>query len=112
VIALIFIAYFLADIFFWPSYLLYVFTPWIVVNVALIGSLTKNWINGAPTRNNIITLTLLIIIFLFAVTKIVFFVLYNTVLKNKIRPHKPVVFTADRESLQRSVGMDVIKNKF
>jgi hypothetical protein len=111
VISLLFIAYFLIDNFFWPKYSLYLFTPWIVVNVALVGSVTKNWVNGAPTRNNIVTLAMLIVTFLFGMAKIVMFVLYKTALRNKIRPQR-ASSPVDTASLQRSDGADTVRDQF
>lgn len=67
-----------------PRALLHQFAPWFVLNVALIGSLTKNWVSGAPTRNNIITLVIECIVVGLTVIKIATFVLYKTVLKSRV----------------------------
>ena len=77
-------AYFVMENFVWQRYLLYVFTPWCVVLVALVGSLLKNWNMSAPTRNNFITLVLLVFASAYTVCKIVMFGLYQTVCKPRV----------------------------
>lgn len=74
----------------WPRYLLYMFTPWFVLNIALVGLITQNW-KTTPTRNNIIGLTLLIIIFVLTIIKIVMFILYQTKLKNRLAKREKIV---------------------
>ena len=78
------ITYFILENFVWRSYLLYQFSPWIVITIALIGSLTKNWQSSSPTRNNIITLIMLIVVVLLIIARIILFILYKTKLKHKI----------------------------
>jgi uncharacterized protein YacL len=70
--------YFVLENFIWQRYLVYMFTPWFVVVVALIGSLNKNWSSSSPNRNNIITLVLLICVIILIAIKITMFVLYHT----------------------------------
>ncbi len=105
-IALIFIlaiivVYFVVESIIWPRYLLYMFTPWFVVIIALIGSVAKNWISTKPTRNNIITLILLIITVLLAISKIVLFILYKTKFTNRIKPlpkHVPLETKSEKQT--------------
>lgn len=70
---------------------MYMFTPWFVVIFALIGSLAKNWIGASPSRNNILTLVILIIACLCATAKIVFFRLYQTRWKSKVDIETPPI---------------------
>lgn len=59
------------------------FTPWIVVNLALAGSIAKNW--GKQTaQNEILTIILICITGLMAIAKIVMFALYKTKLKHRL----------------------------
>ena len=83
-ILVIIVTYFILENFVWHRYLLYLFTPWIVLILALSGSMSKNWNASSPSRNNIITLILLIIVILMTITKIVMFILYHTVLKQRV----------------------------
>ncbi len=85
IILVVFVFYSLMENVFWPKYLLYLFTPWIVVNIALIGSVSGNWVGGS--RNNIISLIMLIVVLFLGIVKVVMFVLYKTVLKKRIRPY-------------------------
>lgn len=55
------INYFVLEDFIWRRCLQYTFSPYFVLIGALIGSLQKNWIYSQPTRNNIISLVILII---------------------------------------------------
>jgi hypothetical protein len=113
VIGILFGVFFLIENFIWPKYPLHLFTPWIVVNLSLLGSVIKNWKSSAPTRNNIISLALLIVVFLFAIVKIFMFVLHKTVLKKIIVPHNQRASDSlGRVSLQRSITMDTIKDQF
>ncbi len=66
-------------------YLLYLVTPWFVLNLALIGSIAKNFNGKSPTRNNIITVILLVIVVIFTIIKIIMFILYHTKLKHKVK---------------------------
>lgn len=84
VIALLTSVYFLVENFIWQKYLLYVFTPWIVLAIALSGSLIKNWSQSVPTRNNIITLIILSVSVLYSIVKVVMFSLYHTVCRQKV----------------------------
>ena len=77
------IVYFILENFIWRHYLQYTFSPWIVIVVALIGSLSGNWVPSNPTRNNIISLIMLIIIAFLIIARIILFILYKTVLKHK-----------------------------
>lgn len=77
------INYFILENFVWRRYLHYTFSPWIVIFVALVGSLTKNWQASSPTRNNIITLIMLIIVIFLIIARIILFILYKTVLKHR-----------------------------
>ena len=77
------IVYFILENFIWRHYLIYLFSPWIVIVVALIGSLSKNWVAASPTRNNIITLLLLIISICLIIARIILFILYKTVCKRR-----------------------------
>ena len=78
------VVYFILENFIWQRFLLYLFTPWIVLILALSGSLNKNWVNTSPTRNNIITLIILIIVAIMSITKIVMCVLYHTLCKSRV----------------------------
>ena len=78
------VTYFVLENLIYQRYLLYVFTPWIVVIIALSGSIGKNWVTAAPSRNNIITAVLLAITILLAIGKIVMFILYHTALKSRV----------------------------
>lgn len=60
------------------------FTPWFVVNLALAGSLSKNW-NDQTTRNKIITLILISITGIMTIVKIVLFILYRSVWAHRLR---------------------------
>lgn len=85
IIASIVTAYFILENFIWQKYLLYVFTPWIVLVVGLSGSLLRNWNkNAPPTRNNLITFIILAGSVLFSVVKVVMFSLYHTVCKQRV----------------------------
>ena len=75
--------YFILENFIWRHYLIYTFSPWIVLVIALIGSLSKNWIAASPTRNNIITLLLLVIVILLIIARVIIFILYKTVCKRR-----------------------------
>lgn len=81
IILIIAVVYFVIENFIWQRYLLYNFSPWVVINFALLGSVIKNYNSTNPTRNNIITIILLIITFLLGISKIVLFILYKTVFK-------------------------------
>ncbi|RNA05135.1 hypothetical protein BpHYR1_049974 [Brachionus plicatilis] len=78
IILTIAVVYFVIENFIWQRYLLYNFSPWFVINFALLGSVIKNYDASNPSRNNIITIILLIITFLLAIGKIVLFILYKT----------------------------------
>lgn len=84
IIIIVVVTYFVLENFIWQRYLVYMFTPWFVVIVALIGSLTKNWNQSSPKRNNIITLIFLLIILCLFAVKMIMFVLYHTKLKHKL----------------------------
>jgi hypothetical protein len=77
------LVYFTLENFIWRHYLIYTFSPWIVLLVALIGSLAKNWNAADPTRNNIITLLLLIIVIMLIIARFIIFILYKTVCKHR-----------------------------
>lgn len=84
IILVIAVTYFIIENFIWQRYMLYNFTPWFVINFALIGSLVKNFKTSNPSRNNIITLILLLITLLLAIAKIVMFILYKTACKKRV----------------------------
>jgi hypothetical protein len=69
----------------WPHYLLYTFSPWIVIIVAFVGIITKHWVNDNPSRNNILSLVILVVAGLLVLLKILAFVLYKSILKQRIR---------------------------
>lgn len=75
--------YFVIENFVWQRYLLYVFAPWCVILIALSGSLLKNWM-APPSRNNIITLVVLVLAVGYTAVKFVMFGLYQTVCKPSI----------------------------
>lgn len=81
IILIIAVVYFVIENFIWQRYLLYNFSPWVVLNFALLGSVIKNYNRTTPSRNNIISIILLIITFLLAIAKIVMFILYKTAFK-------------------------------
>lgn len=94
--------YFVIENFVWQKYLLYVFTPWVVILVGLSGSLYKNWSSASPTRNNIITLIMLVCSSLLFVGKIVMFVLYHTYCRpsvDKKESHKLLQAKQNRANL-------------
>lgn len=100
VIFLIVVVYFILENFIWQRYLLYTFTPWFVLNLALIGSIAKNYVASSPTRNNIMTVVIFVIILLFTITKIVMCILYHSKLKHKLNTYlckKKPVANADIE---------------
>lgn len=76
--------YFVLENFVWQRYLLYIFTPWCVVLMGLVGSLIKNWNGSAPTRNNYITLVMLVASVVFALIKVIMFALYRTVCRPSV----------------------------
>lgn len=78
------VTYTVLENFVWPKYLLYTFTPWFVLHLALIGVLVKNWVKTEPSRNNIITLVILILVFLFTIVKIVMLILCKTKLRHRL----------------------------
>jgi hypothetical protein len=81
------IVYFILENFVWRKYLQYTFSPWFVMIIGVVGSLNKNWNYNSPTRNNIISLVILIIVtFLFTI-RIVLFWLYLTILKERFQGH-------------------------
>ena len=84
IILLTIIVYFILENFIWQRYLLYMFSPWFVIHIALIGCLVRNWNAGSPSVNNIFALIMLIIAFFMLIVKIVMFILYHTVLKNRV----------------------------
>ena len=63
---------------------MYIYSPWFVLNLALIGSMTKNYNKTSPTRNNIITAVLLALIVLFTVVKIIMNILFHTKLRERV----------------------------
>lgn len=73
------VAYFVVENCVWQRFLLYVFTPWIVLIIAICGSMNKNYNSNNPSRNNIITAVLLAIILTLAVAKLIMFFLYKTI---------------------------------
>lgn len=73
------VVYFVLENFVWQRFLLNVFTPYVVLIIALIGSLTRNYSTVNTTRNNIITLVILLIIVLFAFIKCIMYFLYKTI---------------------------------
>ncbi len=68
---LIVLVYFVLENFVWQKYLEFTISPYIVLVVAFIGILFKNWQADNPTRNNIFSLTIAIIIAIFFVMKLV-----------------------------------------
>jgi hypothetical protein len=78
------VVYFIFENFVWQRFLLYLLTPWFVVNFALAGSLAKNWVQGEPTRNNIITLVIFVITLLLAVGKLACVYFYQGHWKHKL----------------------------
>lgn len=84
------IVYFVLENFIWKQYLLYTFSPWIVLIVGLTGSLLNNFNKQNPTRNNIFSLAILAIVALLIVARIIFFVLYKTIWKMKLQQYSPV----------------------
>ena len=99
IILAVIIVYFVLENFIWQRFMLYLFTPWIVLIIALSGSVSKNWKSESPTRNNIITLVLLIIVILMAIAKLIMFVLYHTILKHRV----------NRRLCHRSVEPDIME---
>lgn len=86
-ILIIALVYSICENFFWHRFLLYMFSPWVVANLALAGSISKNW-NTISNRNQILLIVLIVMTALLAIAKIVFVVLYNTVLKHRLHNHK------------------------
>lgn len=84
IIAILIFIYFIVENFIWQHYLVYIFTPWLVLIIGLSGSLLKNYSFQKPTRNNLITFGILIGSLLFSVTKLLMCFLYHTVCKEKL----------------------------
>ncbi|RNA30149.1 hypothetical protein BpHYR1_000739 [Brachionus plicatilis] len=72
--------------FIWQKYLLYTFSPWLVLLTGLSGSLYKNYPKNEQnlSRNNILTMCLLMACACFFVVKIVMFSLYKTIWKERV----------------------------
>jgi hypothetical protein len=84
IIAILVFIYFVVENFIWQHYLVYIFTPWLVLIIGLSGSLLKNYSFQKPTRNNLITFGILIGSLLFSVIKLLMCFLYHTVCKEKL----------------------------
>ena len=91
------IVYFILENFVWRHYLIYTFSPWIVIVIALIGSITKNWVSSSPSRNNIISLAMIIIVIFLIIARIIIFILYKTVLKHKFISFRAVAVSDDSQ---------------
>lgn len=72
------------DLFFLDRYSRYTFTPYMVVIVALIGSIFKNWVEGA--RNSIFTAVLLAVAIAVFLLKLIL-TIYRHVTKSKYTAH-------------------------
>lgn len=83
-ILIIIVAYWVVENFIYPRYFLYIYTPWFVLNLALIGSVSKNYVSAAPTRNNIMTVILLVHVIIFTIVKVVLNILYHTKWAHKV----------------------------
>lgn len=83
ILALI-VTYFVLENFVWQRYMMYLFAPWFVLNLALIGSISKNYNGTTPSRNNILTVVLLILVVIFTIVKICMVVLYHTKLSHRV----------------------------
>jgi hypothetical protein len=71
ILALKAIAYFLLDNFVFDTYLRYMITPYIILHVALIGSLSKNWNplnSNSPLSSTSAPLALALLLFVFCLT--------------------------------------------
>jgi hypothetical protein len=79
------INYFILENFVWRKYLQYTFSPWFVMVIGVIGSLNKNWNYDSPTRNNVISLVIIIIVTILFIIRIVLFWLYLTILKERFQ---------------------------
>jgi hypothetical protein len=71
--------YFIFENFIWRDYLRYVFTPYFVVVWALVGCITHNIVAGKPlTRNNIITMVVLIVVVCLIIARFILNFFYKT----------------------------------
>ena len=69
----------------------------------LLGIISKNWKVSAPTTNNIITAVMLAIVAVLIIARIILFILYKTVWKQKfISFRKQKVGHAGQNSVQDS----------
>lgn len=86
ILSIICILFSIFENFIWQKYLLYTFTPWLVLLTGLSGSLYKNYPKNGEnlSRNNILTMGLVLICACLFVFKIVFFCLYKTIWKEKV----------------------------
>ncbi|XP_076097020.1 uncharacterized protein LOC143067561 [Mytilus galloprovincialis] len=96
VIAAQILVFVVLDFFFWDRYTRYTLTPYCVVIVALVGSLTKNYSEG--NRNTIFTIVLLSIAVAIFIIKIVL-----TIVRHIRNPLKGMIISETKENLKNQV---------
>lgn len=72
------INYFIFENFVWRDYMRYLYTPYFVIVWFLVGALTQNLVAGDLTRNNMLTMIILIVVVCFIIARIVLNFFYKT----------------------------------
>jgi hypothetical protein len=87
-ILVLIVTYFVLENFALANQLLYLYTPWLVILAGLSGSIMNNWSTQIPSRNNILTSSMMIVSVVFAAIKATNFVIIKACKKSGHYHHR------------------------